>query len=61
MLELDFLCDTLPLHDVWANPWSWFDNNDKYPAAYQLSTNWYKAEKTIERTLFLKTFDRVRA
>lgn len=61
MLELDFLCDTLPNYDVWANPWSWFDNNDKYPAAYQLSTNWYKAEKAIERTLFLKAFDRVRA
>ena len=57
--ELDFLCETLPENDVWANPWSWFENNDKYPYAYQLSTNWYKAIKAIERVLFLKAFDRL--
>lgn len=57
--ELDFLCETLPENDVWANPWSWFENNEKYPYAYQLSTNWYKAIKAIERVLFLKAFDRL--
>ena len=45
--ELDFLCETLPEGDVWPNPWSWFDQNDKYPEEYRLSTNWYKAVKLL--------------
>ncbi len=58
-LELDFLCDTLPENDVWPIPWSWFENNEKYPRESVISGNWYKSIKAIEKARFLEQFMRL--
>lgn len=58
-VELDFLVDTLPDHDVWTISWSWFSNNELYPKESGISENWCKANKAIERSLFLKGFGRI--
>jgi hypothetical protein len=58
-VELDFLYDTLPENDVWPISWSWFENNEKYPKESAISGNWYKSIKAIERTNFLKNFERI--
>lgn len=58
-VELDFLYDTLPEHDVWPIPWSWFENNEKYPRESVISGNWYKAIKAIEKAKFLENFMRL--
>jgi hypothetical protein len=57
--ELDFLINTLPKNDVWPISWSWFDNNEIYPKESVISANWCKANKAIERCLFLKSFGRL--
>ena len=58
-VELDFLIDTLPENDVWPISWSWFGNNKLYPKESTISENWCKANKAIDRSLFLKNFDRL--
>lgn len=58
-IEMDFLCDTLPENDVWPIPWSWFENNEKYPKESVISGNWYKAMKAIEKTRILDNFMRL--
>jgi len=59
--ELDFLIDTRPQNGIWPIPWSWFDNNDKYPRQFAISENWWKAIKGTEKVLYLKRFGRVEA
>jgi len=58
-VELDFLYDILPQNDVWPIPWSWFENNEKYPKESIISGNWWKAIKAIEKAKFLRNFIRV--
>lgn len=57
--ELDYLIETRPKNGVWNITWSWFDNNDKYPKEFAISENWWKAEKAIEKIVFLRNFNRV--
>jgi hypothetical protein len=57
--ELDYLIDTRPKGNVWDITWSWFDNNEKYPKEFAISENWWKAEKAIEKLLFLRNFNRL--
>lgn len=57
--ELDYLITTRPKDNVWNITWSWFDNNEKYPNEFAISENWWKAEKAIEKLLFLRNFNRL--
>ena len=57
--ELDYLIDTRPMGGVWPIPWSWFDNNEKYPKEFAISENWWKAAKATEKVLLLKRFGRL--
>ncbi len=57
--ELDYLIETRPQNCVWPIPWSWFENNDKYPKESAISENWWKAVKATEKVLLLKSFRRV--
>lgn len=59
-VELDFLVKTLPVNDVWSISWSWFENNEIYPKESSISEVWCKANKAIERSMFLKNFGRIR-
>ena len=54
---LDLLIDQRPEGGVWPIPWEWY-NNDKYPKAFAISENWWKAFKSIEKLLQLKSFGR---
>ncbi len=57
--ELDYLIDTRPGGGVWPIPWSWFENNEKYPKEFAVSENWWKAVKATEKMLLLKRFGRL--
>ncbi len=59
LAELDYLIETRPAGGVWPIPWSWFDNNDKYPKAFAISENWWQAVKGTEKVLLLKRFGRI--
>ena len=59
--ELDYLIDTRPRGGVWPIPWSWFDNNDRYPKEFAVSENWWKAIKATEKALLLQSFGRLPA
>ncbi len=58
-VELDYLVESLPDNDVWPISWSWFDNNEIYPVESGISRIWCKANKAIERSLFLRNFERI--
>ncbi len=55
--ELDYLITTRPQNDVWGIPWSWFENNEKYPKEFAISENWWKAVKAIDIINYLKSFN----
>lgn len=54
--ELNYLVETLPLNDVWGITWTWLDNTDKYQKEFDISENWWKANKAIEKMTFLNNF-----
>lgn len=56
--ELDYLIDTRPAGGVWPIPWSWFDNNGRYPKEFAISENWWKTIKATEKALLLQSFGR---
>lgn len=57
--ELDYLVKTRPKNGVWGITWTWFDNNEKYAKEFTISENWWKANKAIEKMMFLRNFNRV--
>ncbi len=56
--ELDQIIDQRPALGVWGIPWEWYNDN-KYPKAFAISENWWKAYKAIEKLLLLKYFGRL--
>jgi hypothetical protein len=54
-LALDHIIDERPSMGVWDIPWEWYNGN-KYPKAFAITENWWKAAKAIEKLLQLKTF-----
>ncbi len=57
--ELDYLIKTRPPGAVWDINWSWFENADKYPDAFAISRNWWRAERAITYMRFLRSFERI--
>lgn len=57
--ELDYVIDTRNEKGVWEITWSWFDNNEKYAKEFAITENWWRAEKAIEKMVFLKSFGRI--
>ena len=58
-LELDYIIDTRKDKGVWDITWSWFDNNEKYAKEFAISENWWRAEKAIDKLVWLKKFGRI--
>ena len=58
-LELDYIIDTRKDKGVWEITWSWFDNNEKYAKEFAISENWWRAEKAIDKLVWLKKFGRL--
>lgn len=58
-LELDYIIDTRKDKGVWEITWSWFDNNEKYAKEFAISENWWRAEKAIDKLVWLKKFGRI--
>ncbi len=57
-IELDYLVRTRPSGDVWGIDWSWFGHNERYPKAFAISENWWKAWGAIDNLLLLRGFGR---
>ena len=57
--ELDYLIETRQEGGVWSIPWTWFDLMEKYAKEFAISENWWKAEKAIEKLVFLRNFARI--
>ncbi|MDP4146878.1 MAG: hypothetical protein Q8936_20800 [Bacillota bacterium] len=55
---LDSIIDQRPALGVWSIPWEWYNGN-KYPKAFAISENWWKAFKAIEKLLQLRSFGRL--
>lgn len=55
---LDRIVDQRPVMGVWDIPWEWYNDN-KYPKAFAISENWWKAFKAIEKLLQLRSFGRL--
>ncbi len=58
-IELDYVIDTRKDKGVWEITWSWFDNNEKYAKEFAISENWWRAEKAIEKLVWLNKFGRI--
>ncbi len=57
--ELDYLISTLPEDDVWPINWCWYDTQERYPKAFAISENWWKAIKAIDKLRLLRAFGRI--
>lgn len=57
--ELDYLIETRPRGDVWPITWHWYDNYQKYPKAFAVGENWWKAIKVNDYLAFLRAFGRL--
>ena len=60
--ELDYLIDTRPENGTWDITWHWHDHYEKYPEAFAVSKNWWKADLdtgAIGKIKFLRRFDRL--
>ncbi len=55
--ELDYTLDNRPADGAWDITWQWYDDG-KYTTEFQISRNWWRTQKTIEKLLFLKAFGR---
>ncbi len=55
--EIKYLITTKPADDVWAITWTWFDNMEKYEKYFNVSENWWKAIKAIEKMQLLCNFE----
>lgn len=56
--ELDYTIDTRPADGSWDITWQWYDGG-KYAAEFEISRNWWRTQKTIEKLTFLKAFGRI--
>lgn len=53
--ECDYIIKTQLADGTWSIPWGWAD----YPAEWEISKNWWKANAAILNLLYLKGFGRV--
>ena len=57
--ELDYLIKARPKQGIWDITWTWFENTEKYPNEFAISTNWWKSYHGIWKMRFLKNFGRL--